>query len=1244
MAGRRNLGSLFVSLELPTDKFNKSLSDAQKTMRKVGRDFTRVGQELATKVTLPLAAVGAISVKSFADFDDAMTRSTAIMGNLSAAMRTKLEAAARDVAKQTTFSAKETAEAYYFLASAGLDATQSMEALPAVAQFATAGMFDLSQATDLLTDAQSALGLTSKDAIENLDGMTRVSDVLVKANTLANASVEQFSLALTNKAGAALRGFGIEIETGVSALAAFADQGIKGEEAGTQLGIVLRDLTTKALQNKDAFAEYGVSVFDSAGEVRGFADIIGDLEGALDGMSDAQKKATLLTLGFTDKSVAALQVLVGTSQKMRDYESALRDAGGATQDVADKQLKSFTSQLKLAQGALQDVAIIIGERLAPVVGSIAGGLRDLADWFGSLNERWQEAIINAGVATGALSGLALVVGGLATLVGSKMLLGISAFTLAVGGLTVVFTKHKEVLQAVSLVIADFGLRVLEGAKQSALKFQIVIEQVFLGIKNAVFDSINAVNRQLSNFQIGLSAIGEKLGIVDSGSTFKLYQEITAQQDELTASTHRLEAAKLALVEAETRQNQRLEEFQGRFRDLAQSYYEVEAGSDGVAVASGEVAKKLEEVSEILAGGGASGGSSGGAKASVTQGADRASEALKSLEQQVKDLKRSMLQADLQEEMRKAFTAGDTARFDDLRFKLTDSIIAGLKEGFSDRGGVVSAQAEGLFSQLGEMQVGSFTDTLEAATINTGREVSYRWEGFFGEAFSAIGENFESDVGSRFANFGYELDSLIESLEKGSENVSDNLVNAFSGSAIGSVVGAISTLADNPSGPGQSTAWGAAIGTVLGGAVGAYFGGAGGAAAGASAGGSLGSVFGSFFENGQGDEEAQARQQIEDFLENVFSEDIIFGSRDRFEGVWHESFASIAGDGQNSFELIGMAMADLAGQSTTLGGQIGYILAENLNGNLDNARLLLQSLHVDGERLGEILLESAKSGEISWHKFEVMMQQVNRVTGEGLEAFGDLRGAYEQMIETGGKGELALQALRNFGVEAAEAGVEGVGELQGLMTTLGFSQEEIDRMITALNQRGIGSIDELGSVSDRVLGGIIADLESLGIEWGSFGSGIDEASENLKDLENRLDALEDKTVDVTVKVHYEEANDAPSGIDSASMLGNVFTQKGLEKFALGGVVNSPTLFNYSGGRGLMGEAGPEAILPLGRSSSGELGVKAGGAFGNVTNIVVNAPNATPGMERQIANAVKAAHRAAVRDSVNAVREMGLRGGL
>ena len=378
------------------------------------------------------------AVRAGEEFNSKMRNSLAIMGNVSEETKKRMRSTAFDVARSTRFGAGQASEAYYFLASAGLKAEQQIAAMPAVAAFAQAGNFDLALATDLATDAQSALGMKAKDAQANLKQLVRVTDVLTKANTLANASSQQFSEALTNKGGAALKIVGKDIEEGVAVLAAWADQGVKGADAGTALNIVLRDLQTKALQNARAFREAKLAVYDDAGEMRNMADIVEDLETKLAGMSDAQKKATLLGLGFADKSVIFIQTLLGTSDAIREYERQLRLAGGTTKEVADKQLTPFQKGWAKLSAAVVDATSALADKMGPGLEDLGSSLsevvalvKDLSGVIGQLAKDAglidlkkalfpEEGAYDIGVMTKAVRGLHL---GLLELAGAFALSG-----------------------------------------------------------------------------------------------------------------------------------------------------------------------------------------------------------------------------------------------------------------------------------------------------------------------------------------------------------------------------------------------------------------------------------------------------------------------------------------------------------------------------------------------------------------------------------------------------------------------------------------------------------------------------------------------------------------------------------------------------------------------------------------------------------------------------------------------------
>jgi TP901 family phage tail tape measure protein len=475
-------------LQAANQTFAARMQVVGQKVQDVGRSISRVGGQLTRSVTLPIVGLGAVAVKSFADFDSAMQQSLAIMGDVSDETAERMSKAARSVATSLNISHKEAAESFFFLASAGLDAEQSIAALPQVAAFAKAGMFDMARATDLATDAQSALGMTVPDAVENLANLTRVTDVFVKANTLANATVEEFSEAITEKAGVALRTAGKDIEEGTAVLAVFADQGIKGGKAGTLLSRTLEGLQKSARDNAGAMEEFNVQVFDAEGAMRPMVDIVRDLEGALGDMSVEERDAALSKMGFNKLAKNGILALLGNSEALSDYETALRDAGGTVDEVANKQLESFTEKLGTLKQMFIDIAIefgpiIIDQFLVP----LGEKLRALAEFMANLSPAQREMIVRFLGIAAAVGPVLLIVGKFVTIVGGAIKI--------IGLLVGAFNPVTLVIAAVIAAIVLFVLAIRHLWNNSA-DFRDAVMRIWAMIQAAITRVIDLVKQKL----------------------------------------------------------------------------------------------------------------------------------------------------------------------------------------------------------------------------------------------------------------------------------------------------------------------------------------------------------------------------------------------------------------------------------------------------------------------------------------------------------------------------------------------------------------------------------------------------------------------------------------------------------------------------------------------------------------------------------------------------------------------------
>ena len=164
-----------------------------------------------------------------------------------------------------------------------------------------------------------------------------------------------------------------------------------------------------------------------------------------------------------------------------------------------------------------------------------------------------------------------------------------------------------------------------------------------------------------------------------------------------------------------------------------------------------------------------------------------------------------------------------------------------------------------------------------------------------------------------------------------------------------------------------------------------------------------------------------------------------------------------------------------------------------------------------------------------------------------------------------------------------------------------AETETDRQNTARAAQ-LANLDRLSQSFGRSLSGALS-------RSATSGRGLDGV---LGTLGARLATLAARAAAKPLQEGFRSLFDASDGPDAEDATpsfakGAAFRGGRVTPFAAGGVVAAPTYFPMAGGAGLMGEAGPEAIMPLRRGSDGRLGVAAGAAARPVS---VNVTIATP----------------------------------
>jgi len=331
------------------------------------------------------------SLNVYADYEDSMKQVQATMGLTGVEGEEafkKLSEAAKEAGASTRFSASESADALNYLALAGYDAEQAIDALPGVLTLAAAGGMDLAKASDLVTDSMAALGLEISDMDSYMDMMARTSQ---KSNT----DVQQLGEGIL-VAGATMKNAGQELDTLNVMLGVLANRGIKGSEGGTKLRNVIMSLTSPTSAAAKELNSLGISVTDSSGNIREMNEIFEDLDGKLGGLSESDKMNALSNI-FNKQDLAAVNALLsGTGDEMNNLYNELANAEGAALQMSETMESGLAGSVRSLKSAYEGLQITIGEQFSDMAGEVVGDVTSLVrDVTAILNDGFQEGDITA---------------------------------------------------------------------------------------------------------------------------------------------------------------------------------------------------------------------------------------------------------------------------------------------------------------------------------------------------------------------------------------------------------------------------------------------------------------------------------------------------------------------------------------------------------------------------------------------------------------------------------------------------------------------------------------------------------------------------------------------------------------------------------------------------------------------------------------------------------------------------------
>lgn len=363
-----NLGDAIGYIKLNIQDFEQKYNEVhskteslEKIVDGLGNVFDAAGKMAVAAFTgISAAAVKATQsvVNVGSSFQAAMSQVAATMGMSSQEIENNADAYVRlsDAAKQmgetTKYTATEAAQALNYLALAGYEVDESISLLPKILDTASAGGMDLAKASDMVTDAMSALGLSIEEADMFVDS-------LAKTSQRSNTSVSQLGDAILQIGGTAksLAGGVTELDT---ALGILANNGIKAAEGGTALRQIILNLIAPTEKVQEYMDSLGFSAYDAAGNMKPLNETFAELDEIMSQFATQQERDKVLTTIFDARQLKSARALLANyGDEWDNLYNEIEMADGAASQMAKTMETNLQGSLTIAKSALEAVQITV---------------------------------------------------------------------------------------------------------------------------------------------------------------------------------------------------------------------------------------------------------------------------------------------------------------------------------------------------------------------------------------------------------------------------------------------------------------------------------------------------------------------------------------------------------------------------------------------------------------------------------------------------------------------------------------------------------------------------------------------------------------------------------------------------------------------------------------------------------------------------------------------------------------------